>query len=116
MLTNGEWVMSQNETEAIEGAALVAVEKAKRNLGVLLGQLRTMRQRYYRLADLIAEFESSNDLLRGPGVDLLILPDMEYGHDQLGLAAVKAVTNAVIKARKELAEAQERTRSMGLPG
>ncbi len=105
--------MSMEEADRHRGDALWAVQKAKQHLNLLLAEVRQFGNRYSHVAKLMRELELSDSFLSGPAVSLLHLPEMEYSN-ALNLAAIKAIANSVILARKQVKEALQKAHDLGV--
>ena len=112
MVIEGRWVMTEDETKKQEMEILYRYEKARKSLDALLLTVRQVRKKFAQVANLLNELEGSEFGVHGPATELLKLPNMEY-EQVLGLAAVKALSESVIRAQKELAEAMEDKRRLG---
>jgi len=113
MVIDGRLVLSDEDIQRQQGAALLECRKAKQALAHLLATADQMSKRSQRVAKLLQSLQGSNDFMSGPAVDLLQLPDMEYGEAQ-SLATVKALANSVILAQRQIAEATQRARDLGV--
>lgn len=111
----GEWVMSTEEVDRHQALALLAVEKAKQRLNLLLAEAKQISNRHAHIARLMRDLEASDNFLSGPAVDLLKISEMEYGDTQ-NLTAIKALANSVILAKKQFAEATQKARDLGVGG
>ncbi len=113
MVIEGRWVMSEDETKRHRADALLALQDAKQNLSFLRTSVDQMSKRFYRAAELLQCLMTSNDYVHGPAVNLLQLPEMEYGEPQ-NLAAVKALVNAIVAAQRQVAEASQHAHDLGV--
>jgi|HubBroStandDraft_2_1064218.scaffolds.fasta_scaffold721090_2 hypothetical protein len=113
MVIEGRWVMSEEEVKRHQGDALLALREARQELNLLLATAGQMSKKFYRVAELLRDLKTSTSFPRGPAVDLLQLPVMDYG-EPLNLAAVKALANAIVSAQKRVAEASQHARDLGL--
>ena len=113
MVIDGRMVLSAAEVERHQADALLECRKAKQNLKLLLATADQMSKRFSRTSQLLADLKTSRSFLSGPAVDLLQLPEMEYGEPQ-SLASIKALANAVILAQRQVTEASENARDLGV--
>jgi hypothetical protein len=113
MVIDGRMVLSEADVERHQADALLQCRKARQNLSLLLSEANQMSKRFFRTAKLLAELKTSDSFLHGPAVDLLQLPEMEYGEPQ-SLAAIKGLANSVILAQRQVAEASEHARDVGV--
>ena len=112
MVIGGKWVMTEDEIKKQEMEILYRHEKARKNLDALFLTVRQVKKKFSQVTILLGELEGSTFDVHGPATDLLKLPVMEYV-EVLSLAAVKALSESVIRAQKELAEAAEDKRRLG---
>lgn len=113
MVIDGRMVLSEEEVDRHRADALLRCRKAKQNLSLLLATADQMSKKFSRTAKLLQDLKTSDSLLHGPAVDLLQLPEMEYGEPQ-NLAAVKALANAIVLAQRQVAEASQHARDLGM--
>jgi hypothetical protein len=113
MVIDGRMVLSEADIERHQADALLQCRKAKQNLNLLLATADQMSKRFFHVAKLLADLKTSDSWLHGPAVDLLQLPEMEYG-DSLSLTAIKGLANAVILAQKQVADALQHARNLGV--
>ncbi len=113
MVVDGRFVMSVEETEAIQGKALLAHRKAKQSLNLLLAEADPISQKLRHVAGLVDELKTSEDFLHGPSVAVLQLSEMEYGEKQ-SLKHIKAFAEAIAVALRQVHDARERLRELGV--
>lgn len=113
MVVDGQWVMSEGEVSRHEADALLALRRAKQNLHLLLTTAKQMSKKLRHVAEVLDEIRPSDNFLRGPAVDLLQLPEMEYGEPQT-LTAIKALASSVTKAQRQVTEALQHARELGV--
>jgi hypothetical protein len=113
MVIDGRMVLSEADIERHQADALLQCRKAKQHLSLLLATAEQMSKRHFRTAKLLQDLKTCNSFLEGPAVDLPQLPEMDYGEPQ-SLAAIKGLANAVILAQRQLVEARDRARDLGV--
>jgi hypothetical protein len=113
MVVDDRFVMSPEETEEIQGKALLAHRKAKQGLNLLLTEAERISQKLRHVASLIDELKTSEDFLHGPAITILQLPDTEFGEKQ-SLKTTKAFAQAVVVALKQVHDARQRLRDLGM--
>lgn len=113
MVIDGSFVMSSEETEAIQGKALLAYRKAKQGLNLLLTETDSISQKLRHLANLVDELKTSEDFLHGPATAILQLPEMEYGEKQ-SLKNTKAFAEAVAVALKHVHDTRRHLGELGI--
>lgn len=113
MVVDGRLVLSDEEIQRQQGAALLECRKARQALSHLFTTADQMSKRSQRVAKLLQSLQTSNDFMSGSAVELLQLPDMEYGEAQ-SLATIKALANSVVLAQKRIAEASQHARDLGV--
>jgi hypothetical protein len=113
MVVNGQWITTDEEIKRHKMEALFALQEAKQKLGFLLADVEQMSRKHYRVAQLLGNAKASSDFLQGPAVDLLQLPEMEYG-ESLNLKSIKALAEAVVIALKQVSDAKARIRELGV--
>lgn len=112
MVVDGQWVTTQPETMRLRADALLELDQAQHELELLELHRDAMTKRASHIAALWRGITESDDYLRGPVVELLSLPEMEYGESQ-SLASMKSLANALIVARKNVTNARQKARKAG---
>ena len=88
-------------------------DEAQKNLGRLIAEAKVIGQKHYRVAKLLSDLTPEVSNPWRAEAQILTLPNMEYD-EALHLATAKAQANSIAVARKELADATETTRLVGL--
>lgn len=113
MVIDGRMVLSEEEISRHQADALLRCRKAKQHLSLLLATADQMGKRFAHATALLRDLKVSDSFLHGPAVELLQLPEAGYGEPQ-SLTALKALAKAVILARREIAEASQHARDLGV--
>lgn len=112
MVIDGQWVTTADEIKRQKGDALLALQEAKQELRFLREEIALKSRRLLKVAELLSRVEASDEYLGGPAVEILRLPDSDYGDSQ-SLKTIKALAQALVVAVKKVCEAQQRVRDLG---
>jgi hypothetical protein len=113
MVINGEYIQTDEDIRNQKMRALYAHQETTENLNRLIAEAHDVSRKHHKIAKLLGELETSAPLLATSEVPILTLPEMEYG-ESLTLTTAKALANSIALARKELADAAETKRKVGL--
>lgn len=102
-----------NEIKRHRADALLELEDAKLELRLMREEIAIKRKRMLRVADLLLKAESSDEALHGPAVEILQLPEMEFGESQ-ALKKIKALSEDLVTAIKRVGAARQKIRDLGI--
>jgi hypothetical protein len=88
-------------------------QEAQENLNRLIAEAHDVGRKHYKIARLLGELEAVASSPATSEVPILTIPEMEYG-ESLTLVTAKALANSIALARKELADAAEVKRKVGV--
>jgi hypothetical protein len=103
--------MTEDEKKRQKMEILYRHDEAIKSLDGLLLTLRQVRQKLGRVVKLLTELESSEFGLHGPATALLELPKPEYAA-VCDFLAIQALAESILRAQRELSEAEEDKRRL----
>lgn len=113
MVDNGKWVTTEDEANRHKADALLAFDTAKREQYFLLVEIEKQLRMASKVTRLLQEGVVSSHKDEGLFVELISLPQMEYG-DLFNLHGLKALLNAFISKKRQCAELKEKCRQLGV--
>ena len=114
MMADGQWVVTADEVDRKKGKALLELQRAKERVAALYDDAGEAARKFLKVGKLLGSLESQRGSFQGPATELLQLPVMDFD-PIVNLAAMKALTNAILTAERELQEASRKAQSLGLP-
>jgi hypothetical protein len=113
MVIHGEYVLTDEDVRTQKMRALYAHDEAQKHLDRLLADAKVISGRLYKVAHMLGGLETEPESPLTSESPLLTLPKTEY-EEALNLATIKALANSIALARKELADAADVKRKVGV--